>query len=377
MTLLDSFKRVRDIGGSRSRFPELGFAKHVCGPILTNDDILRTGKDRGLFENCGVKGEDCPLRRKITAAILSHVDYHMTADQMTRCITGPTFIINHDFNRFDKGVGAYNDYGPNEHEHECKFCKQLYVHEHKHKEGERHRQFAFQCPNEKCDMYHKGVNPTKSRLVVGDPKYEANVTVFGNTVSMKPDGGTPYMNHPFHNWGAEGSVVSKCGAFTYVRLGDCGETSVYYCHPDDGVYDITDGNALTTRDYGALPIIQGHIVEQDSILKVFRFRHPSREVSKTIDAGLVSEVSLAMASCIRDDKYADTMRSYLTGKMRAKSVDLEMLDLVYELVSYLSDIKAITVVPFTTCIVGHPVSFSRLDCVKYKIVIACSILVKC
>lgn len=96
--LLDCYPRVRDVGGSRSRWPELAYAKHVCGPILSNSDILRTEKGRGVFENCGVAGQFCPLRREIPAAVLSHVDYHMTHEQLCCVVTGPTFVINHDFN---------------------------------------------------------------------------------------------------------------------------------------------------------------------------------------------------------------------------------------------------------------------------------------
>lgn len=311
--LLDKFKRVRDVGGSRGRFAELGYAKHVCGPILSNDDILRSEKDRGLFENCGKLGELCPNRLTIPAAIFSHVDYHMTLRQLTQCVTGPSFVINHDFNKHDVGVGKY---------------------------------------------------------YAGDKfEYEAYVKVFGSKVSMTPDNGTPYLNHPFHNWGTEGSVVSQDGAFVYVKLGDYGETSVYYCHPSDGVYSVSDPNSLTTKFYGALPNILGSNVEFDDVLRVYRFSNRDNATVFDLDKGLVDEVAIAMASCIRDAKYPDTLRSYLSGKMRAKNVDMSLLEYAYGLCSYLSDVHAVKTVPFASCIMGHPVHFRWYDIVYYKVVI--------
>lgn len=313
-TLLSRFDRVRDIGGSRSRFVELGYQKHVCGPVINNDDILREEKSRGQFENCGQRGEFCPLRNKIPAAIMSHVDYHMTVRQITQCVSGPTFIINHDFNRHSDGVGKYLDEN-------------------------------------------------------GDIAYEAVVTKFGSRVSMVPDGGTPYLNHPFHNWMAEGSVVSPDGAFTYVRLGDFGETSVYYCHPSDGLYSVNDPNALTTKSYGTLPNICGYHVSVDHEFGIYKFIHTTNMVEKVLPMDVVDKVAIAMASCIRDEKYPDTLRSYLNGKMVASGIDEGLIEIAFGLVSYLSDLHAVKTIPFATCIMGHPVNFKWSDIVKCRILI--------
>lgn len=312
-TLLEKFERVRDVGGSRSRWPDLGWAKHVCGPVVSNDDILREEKDRVLFENCRTRGEECPHRSTIPAAVISHVDYHMTIDQLTRTITGPTFIINHDFNRFNTGVGKYED--------------------------------------------------------AGELKYEAAVDVNGSRVSMTPDGGTPYMNHPFHNWLSEASAVSSNGAFTYVRLGDLGETSVYYCHPSDGVYDIHDPNALTTSAYDSLPNINGFSVTMDDKKTQYRFTSRCNNVEFELPMELIDDVALTMASAPRDQKYGDTLRSYLVGKMKAKDADISRLSHAYGLSSYLSDLHAVKTVPFATCIQGHPVNFTWFDIARSKVAI--------
>jgi len=312
-TLLEKFERVRDVGGSRSRWPELGYAKHVCCPVVSNDDILRNDKDRTTFENCGKRGEDCPHRRTIPAAVISHVDYHMTVDQLTRTVTGPTFIINHDFTRFNTGVGRYQ-------------------------EGE-------------------------------DMKYEATVEVVGSKVSMTPDGGTPYLNHPFHNWLSEASAVSANGAFTYVRLGDLGETSVYYCHPSDGVYNINDENALTTSAYDCLPNVNGYSVVMDENKMFYRFSNKANRVEFDLSMELIDDVALTMSSAPRNEKYGDTLRSYLLGKMKAKQADTARLSHAYGLTSYLSDLHAVKTVPFATCIQGHPVNFTWFDIVRSKLCI--------
>ena len=200
-----------------------------------------------------------------------------------------------------------------------------------------------------------------------ETKCEADVDIFGASVRMQPEGGTPYGAHPFHNWQSEGSVVSCDGAFVYVRLGDFGETSVYYCHPSDGVYAVNDPNALTTRHYDTLPNVCGFEVTVDNGTGEYRFHHVANNVDKRVNKGVVDEIALTMASCLRDEKYPETLRSYLTGKIRAAETDRSLLELIYGLVSYLSDLHAVKTVPFATCVQGHPVNFGWCDIVKFRI----------
>jgi hypothetical protein len=299
--LLDKFDRVRDVGGSRSRFPELGFAKHVCGPVLSNDDILREDKSRGVFEVCKTRGEECPYRLSIPAWILSHVDYHLTPAQMALIATGPGFIITHNFNRHHNGVGAY--------------------------EGKKGTQ------------------------------YEATVQVSNGSVTMIPEGGTPYLAHPFHNWLSEGSVVAQTGAFTYVELGEIGETSVIYCHPSDGVYSLDSPTALTTNAKDCYPMIGSYAVLRNDNTNMYELTSAARNRCVTLPTGLIDEVAMTMSSAPRDVKYANTMRSYLTGKLRALGLGTDKLEIAYHLSCYLSDRMAVDVVPFSTCIRGNPVDF--------------------
>nr|WPV71135.1 MAG: hypothetical protein [Ips tombus-like virus 2] len=297
-TLLTKFPVVRDVGGSRSRWPELGVRKHVCGPILSNDDILREDKACGTFVNCGKNGEFCPQLDEIPAAMLSHVDYHMTVDQLSRIVTGPTFVINHDFNRH-KSVG---------------------------------------------------VHITTDEDGVTDIKEEAKVILRNGLVSMTPLGGTPYTSHPYHHWKSEGSVVGRHGAFTYVRLGEIGETAVYYCHPSNGTYDADELNVLTTSSVLELPVLRGHQLERDG-----NGDYVLGDV--IIPGGLIAETVQTMASAPRDSKYYDTLRSYTQGKIKAYRKELMThADAIMAVVSYLADVKGVEVTS-SSRLWGSPATF--------------------
>nr|QKE55054.1 MAG: hypothetical protein [Picornaviridae sp.] len=298
--------RVRDVGGSRSRWKELGHVKHVCGPLLINDDNLRHLKAHHHFENCNVPGEVCPRRFDIPAAVLSHVDYHMTLEQLCDVVTGPTFVINHDF--------------------------------------ERHREL--------------GVN-----YVDGKRVSEATVVIEGGKVSMEVAGGTPYNSHPYHLWRSEGSCVTKRGAFVYVRLGDLGETSVYFCYPADGTYDVDDPNVLTTKSGVSYPRLSGYDVNVSDDGR-YVFRRPGQEFE--FDGAVINEAALTMASAVRDDKYRDTLRSYLSGKFRANQMSQLQLVSAVQLVAYLSDRYAVDLIPSLTTLDGNPLHYGFLKIMYLK-----------
>lgn len=58
----------------------------------------------------------------------------------------------------------YNNFHQrHEHEHTCNWCKRVYVHYHPYRYP-NHQQFNNQCPNTECKQYHKGNNPTGSKL---------------------------------------------------------------------------------------------------------------------------------------------------------------------------------------------------------------------
>jgi cell shape-determining protein MreD len=301
-TAFQWFDRVRDVGGSRSRFPHLGLKKHICSPVLSNADILREGKAVGHFENCGQRGEYCPKRYEIPAAILSHVDYYMTPEQLTRIVTGPTFIINHDFKETgNKKLAEYDD----NHERKC------------------------ECT------------------------YEIN----DGLVSMTPNGGTPYLNHPYNLWMSEGSVVSSYGAFTYVELGRFKDTRVIFAFPMAGKYESSDASNLQRSVAEGLPqsTYSGKVWEAGSNADSYTYR--CADLIHSIPRNVIEEVALTMCSAPRDVKYFDTMRSYASGKFRANNVPLNLYTLFMPLISYMADKLALEKIHRITAISGSPLDY--------------------
>jgi hypothetical protein len=297
-TAFQWFDRVRDVGGSRTRFSTLGMKKHICSPVLSNADILREGKATGNFENCNQRGEYCPRRFEIPAAILSHVDYYMTPEQLTRIVTGPTFIINHDFANGSGTLGQYGD------QHECKYI------------------------------------------------------INNGLVSMTPDGGTPYLNHPFNLWLSEGSVVSSYGAFTYVELGRFKDTRVIFAFPTAGKYESCDAANLVRSVTDGLPssTYNGRIWQAGLTKEMYTYR--CHDMTHFVPKHVIDEVALTMCSAPRDRKYFDTMRSYASGKFRANNVDLSRYTLFMPLIAFLADKLALERIHQITAISGCPLDYS-------------------
>nr|WPR18186.1 MAG: methyltransferase [Chemarfal virus 153] len=296
-------KRFRDVGGSRTRWPHLGFAKHVCCPTFSNDDILRDLKG-DTFENCGQFGEACPRRRELPFAMLCHVDYHMTQQQMVACITGPTFIINHDFSAKPAAIGA-----------------------------------------------------------VGN-KFEAHLEYTGSQLTMRTSNGTEY-HHSYHDWKTEGCVVTQQGAFVYTRLTKSYDTCIYFAYPAAGIYSRDGFNTMQPASDRSLPMIGGYKVVLD--LDAADYRFTCGRDSFSFAAGVIEEISTSYASCKRDEKYAPGLLNHVTARMKSLRMDTSRLDHAVRLCAYLADVKAVTLVPFATCLQGHPVDFRRLDLYKMRV----------
>nr|UDY81049.1 MAG: nonstructural polyprotein [Lake Sinai virus 8] len=97
--LLRYFNRFRLISGASHRLPECDTEAHRCAPTVQGgcfvpDEFLRPA-------SCRRAPAACPERYEIPAALLSHVDYYMTTDQLAAVVTGPTFIVNHDYGNTD------------------------------------------------------------------------------------------------------------------------------------------------------------------------------------------------------------------------------------------------------------------------------------
>lgn len=305
--MLENTNRFRDVGGSRTRFSELGAQKHICCPKnLFNDDALRELKSPEIFPNCEKRGQDCPQKYEIPWAMLSHVDYHLTQSELVRTIVGPTFVINHDFAARPTKLGNLNN------------------------------------------------------------RAEAELSYFGNRVTMTTDDGTKYQ-HVFHEWGNEGSVVTQQGAFVYCLLTRFHDTCIYFCYPAEGDYNRTDVNVMPPDGDDALPMINGYNVLKELDLGVYKF--DKRSHSFEVKANLIEECAISFGACNRDDKYPTSLLSYVTARCKAMSVDTSNLDCIVRLVAYLADVKAVSTVYSATCIKGHPVDFRWYDLCRLKTIL--------
>jgi hypothetical protein len=306
-SLLDTLSCVRDVGGSRSRFPELGIRKHICCPTYSNDDILRDVKSEVVFDNCGQLGELCPKKADIPGALLSHVDYHLSQQQIVDIVTGPTFMINHNFRSRPVGLAGF---------------------------------------------------------LQGDQTlYEAKCAYAGDVVTMTTADGAVF-SHGYHDWGNEGSVVGRDKALVYVRVGTYLDSQLYLLYPAAGVYKRTGITVLQKKSDNALPMISGAVVTRNLTDETFEIGMGATKIS--CPSEIIADVALAMASCPRDEKYGDTMRSMLSAKMASKGTNKSDISSWYQLVAYLSDSDAVHVLPYVTSFSGSPTSYSWTRILAYR-----------
>jgi len=266
------FPRVRDVGGSRSRFPELGYFKHICAGVNGNADLLRNEKAAGNFENCFMPGELCPMRRAIPAAVLSHVDYYLDDDQLLEVVQGPTIVINHSFDGDSGGFGVIARKGQ---------------------------------PN----------------------KYEATWEKENGRITMKAEDGTPYT-HGFRPLESEGEVVAGGKACSYVRLARWADTSIYYFCPINGVYD---GGADSVTHYVRPELSMFDVggvaysyFFRDGKSPLFVVRRDGDRSAERVElpAGPVEDAVNAMLLSPRDDAFHSCLSNIVTSRLRAMSPNM-------------------------------------------------------
>nr|QUS52859.1 ORF1 [Hypera postica associated sinaivirus] len=294
--LLSAYDRFRDVGGSRTRFPHLATKKHICAPELDAADIYRQYKSNDTFHNCYRKGQHCPERYRIPAAMLSHVDYHLDKDELARVVTGPTFIVNHDFD-------------------------------------------------------------TDTSLGEREEGYDATVTKDDGLVTMTPHNGTPYGPHPYYHWKSEGCLVTPNGAFTYVRIGKFGETCVYYCHPNVGKYSLDDPKNLrrsTDRDSAFYSKFHQKFIGYQLDNGAYHIE----SVRHTIDAYILDEIISVFQWAKRDEKFLESLRAYTVNRLRSAGKSTESLPTIVELLLHLSDKRAVGT--FSSIVIGDPASYGFL-----------------
>nr|UGV23668.1 MAG: nonstructural polyprotein [Lake Sinai virus]UGV23672.1 MAG: nonstructural polyprotein [Lake Sinai virus] len=97
--LLGYFRSLRFVSTSQDRWTELGRRIHRCSPVVLDGSFIPEGSQCGT--SCYRRPASCPDRFDVPACIISHVDYYMSREQLASVVTGPTFIINHDYSAPD------------------------------------------------------------------------------------------------------------------------------------------------------------------------------------------------------------------------------------------------------------------------------------
>ncbi|APG76316.1 hypothetical protein 1 [Hubei tombus-like virus 40] len=316
-------ERIRDVGGSRTRHRALGDRKHVCGPTLQALDNMREDKDRdAVFSNCRKSGGDCPLRELIPVAMLSHTDYYCTNEELCSIVTGPTFIINHDFDSTTE-LGVYED----EDEQRC----------------------------------------------------EARATITGGQVTMQPEAGSPYGPHRYHLWKSEGVVVSRTGAFTYRKLGTIGSTTVLLGYPCRGIYRSDDSCQLAFADQraGARLSERGDVYGKGGMYYVdgenIIFTETSDRLGPTGDAdclplAVLEGVALQLATANRDEKYLSHLISYTTAKLHAQRIRFRRGEAIARWVAKRADELALGLVQNCSLPIGDPIHISTFGVIYYRVI---------
>lgn len=172
----------RQPGGNITRHPHLLDRMHICSRPFEGKDLQRfaagnsTDSPMARHESCGRAGENCTERARIPYCVMSHVDYHLSPEQLCSIVTGPTFLIRHKM--VDSNIGKY------------------------------------------------------------PAGYEARIRIVGDYCHMQVDGGQDYY-HPYLDLGdstgdTEGTIVSKNGIVSYGWIGNLGDTHLYYLFPHHG-----------------------------------------------------------------------------------------------------------------------------------------------
>lgn len=267
------FSKVRDVGGSRTRFPQFGKDtysggfKHICAAQNHNADILREYKmGESVFDNCRMPGQHCPERHNIVAAMLSHVDYYLPINDLLECITGPTLIINHSFGP----PGSKGKLAPF---------------------GEDHK-------------YHEAAWENREGLI-----------------HMSAPDGTSYQ-HPHHLWKSEGEIVGDFRAASYVRVASYLDSRVYLAVPAVGMYDKQAHTVLKTSVPRGQKVWDG--IDQWLVHRHkgdFVYVNDERQI--TCPSQVLLRTAAVMASSDRNEpEYLPSLERLLTSNLNAVNRDL-------------------------------------------------------
>lgn len=260
--LYQAFPKVRDVGGNLTRNVSRGSNLHLCLPNLTAADRANFQQNPPANSYCTNKGQYCRFRERIRAAMLTYVDFYLSIDDLAATITGPTFIITHDF---ANNIGRFN--------------------------------------------WFNG---------------EAYGEVEPGLVTMTTRSGTTYK-HGYHNWKSEGVIVARSGAIRYRRVYSFGNSIIIYAFPVTGDFLPNDPDALTTSVPLTTSHIDSRTCykfsPQDNVYKFIR----NNQVITTFPAETIIRCAYMLSQVKRDEKFHATMNATIRTRMAADQVDLTYL----------------------------------------------------
>jgi len=113
--------------------------------------------------------------------------------------------------------------------------------------------------------------------------------------------GTRYKHH-YHYWQAEGCVVGKTSAFSYIRVWRGPTMDVYYAFPIDGVYRSDDPQRLrSSREVVVRPMTRGLFAVQEE--ESYMFYNSDWDIVFTVPVDALQRVASRCGTGSRDQKY--------------------------------------------------------------------------
>nr|UGO57423.1 MAG: hypothetical protein 1 [Riboviria sp.] len=319
-------EKVRDIGGSRSRFPELSHFKHICAADNDNDDILRDAKASNVFENCRLPGQLCPERSKIHFSMFSHVDYHMTVDEILEAAKGSiACIITHKFGP----AGTSGGFSP----------------------------------------YTIQTGSTAAGKPIQETRYEANWINNGNTITMTTGDGTPYQ-HGYHMWQNEGAVIGTKSAASYVTIWQNADSRIILMFPATGTYFNNHANVLKTAPKHDMTLRDGTrytlaIKDNDSCKATVTY-HTTPEY--TVPAYIPTHVGYLMSSSERNSAYEGQLQSFVTADLNKLSAEFTAAaPVVANHAREISDAYALALVKGRTLSGFNPLTDGKLRALEIEV----------
>jgi hypothetical protein len=228
-------------------------------------------KIRGVMKNRVFEHKGQDCTEPQSPAIMSYVDFHLTTPELGDTITAPTIIITHDFNEY---IGHNNWF-----------------------DGE-------------------------AEVIVTDH------------VLMKTRGGDVY-DHAFHVWRDEGIIFGTKSVAHYYRIGDYGNSSVFYAYPADGDFKPSDPSCLRTVEKVYAYPLGDHIVATQTD-DTYVFTRGGRKLGSA-PVGSIVRSAVTMSLAPRGDTYAPNLTSLVRGRFNADKLDLVVLPCAIELTAKISD----------------------------------------